>query len=53
MNELIASSYWLLFDYIKPCLVPYPEVKREPIMCDTAFIQSYDVKISFYVNIGR
>lgn len=59
MDDLIIQSYWLLFDYIKPYLVPYPEVKSEPIMCDTAsdyigfnIIQSYDVKISFHVNLN-
>lgn len=59
MDDLIIQSYWLLFDYIKPCLVPYPEVKSEPIMCDIDsdyivfnIIQSYDVNITFHVNMN-
>ena len=57
MDDLIIQSYWLLFEYIKPCLVPYPEVKNEPIMCDIdsdymVFIQSYDVNITFHVNMN-
>lgn len=30
MHELIAASYWLLFDYVKPCLHPVPRIDVYP-----------------------
>ena len=56
MNDLITQSYWLLFDYIKPCLIPYPNVKYEPIMSNTVsdfykvfnIIRNYDMSITFH-----
>lgn len=56
MNDLIVQSYWLLFDYIKPYLIPYPNIKFEQIMGDTVsdfykvfhVIQNYDISITFH-----
>lgn len=59
MDDLIIQSDWLLFDYIKPCLVPCPKVNIEPIMCETfshykvfSAIQAYDVNIIFHANVN-
>lgn len=59
MNDLIIQSYWLLFDCIKPCLIPFPNVEIEPVMCDipiackTFYImQNYTEKITFHAAIN-
>ena len=59
MNDLIIQSYWLLFDYIKPCLAPFPNVEIEPVMCDIPIacktfniVQNYTEKITFHAVIN-
>ena len=29
MHKLITESYWLLFDYVKPCLHPVPRIEEQ------------------------
>lgn len=59
MNDLITQSYWLLFNYIKPCLNPFPNVEIDPVMCDIpiacktfTIVQSYTEKITFHAVIN-
>ena len=59
MNDLIMQSYWLLFNYIKPCLIPIPNVEIEPVMCDTSIgyktfniVQNYTEKITFHAVVN-
>ena len=59
MDDLIIQSCWLLFDYIKPCLVPCPKVNIEPISCGISshhkifsVIQGYDANIIFHANVN-
>lgn len=59
MNDLITQSYWLLFNYIKPCLNPFPNVEIDPVMCDIPIayktfniVQSYTEKITFHAVIN-
>lgn len=59
MNDFIIQSYWLLFDYIKPCLITFPNVEIEPVMCDIPIanktfniVQNYTEKITFHAVIN-
>ena len=40
MHELITESYWLMFDYVKPCLLPVPRIEK----------QHSDIEVSFAVS---
>ena len=55
MHKLITESYWLLFDYIKPCLHPVPRIENQCSdwrLSDSGVARSYDtdIEVSFAVS---
>lgn len=55
MHELTTESYWLLFDYIKPCLHPVPRIEKQHSdwrLSDSGVARSYDtgIEVSFAVS---
>lgn len=55
MHELTIESYWLLFDYIKPCLHPVPRIEKQYSdwrLSDSGVARSYDtdIEVSFAVS---
>ena len=55
MNDLITESYWLLFDYVKPCLHPVPRIEKQHSdwrLSDSVVARSYDtdIEVSFAVS---
>lgn len=55
MHKLIIESYWLLFDYIKPCLHPVPRIENQGSdwrLSDSGVARSYDtdIEVSFAVS---
>lgn len=55
MHKLITESYWLLFDYIKPCLHPVPRIEKQYSdwrLSDSDVARSYDtgIEVSFAVS---
>ena len=49
MHELITESYWLLFDYVKPCLHPVPRIEKQHSdwrLPNFGIAQSYDTDIA-------
>jgi hypothetical protein len=55
VHKLITESYWLLFDYIKPCLHPVPRTEKQHSdwqLFDSVVARSYDtdIEVSFAVS---
>jgi hypothetical protein len=55
VHKLITESYWLLFDYIKPCLHPVPRIEKQYSdwrLFDSGVARSYDtdIEVSFAVS---
>lgn len=55
MHELTTESYWLLFDYIKPCLHPVPRIEKQYSdwrLSNSGIVRSYDtdIEVSFAVS---
>ena len=55
MHKLITESYWLLFDYIKPCLHPVPRIEKQHSdwrLPDSVIARSHDtdIEVSFAVS---
>lgn len=55
MHKLITESYWLLFDYVKPCLFPVPRIEKQHSdwrLPNSGIVQSHDtdIEVSFAVS---